>query len=131
MLILEGAQPLAYYDHPFFGKYAAITQNRFGNGTLTYEGTVLSDTLQSKVLLNVLQMAGLVGPDQELPATVRVKHGTNRNGRTIHYYMNYSSDPQTFKYPYKVGEDLLTKTTVAPSQTVTLKPWDLAILEEK
>jgi hypothetical protein len=30
-----------------------------------------------------------------------------------------------------VGEDLLTKTTVAPSQTVTLKPWDLAILEEK
>ncbi len=131
MLILEGAQPLAYYDHPFFGKYPAITQNHFGSGTLTYEGTVLSDTLQTKVLLNVLQMAGLTGPDQELPATVRVKHGTNRNGKVIHYYMNYSSDPQTFKYPYKAGEDLLTKTTVAPSQTVTLKPWDLAILEEK
>jgi beta-galactosidase len=45
--------------------------------------------------------------------------------------MNYSSDSQTFKYPYKLGEDLLTKMTVAPSQTVTLKPWDLAILEEK
>jgi len=131
MLVLEGAQPLAYYDHPFFGKYPAITRNRFGNGTLTYEGTVLSDTLQTKLLLDVLQMAGLTGPDQELPATVRVKHGTNRNGKTIHYYMNYSSDPQTFKYPYKLGEDLLTKTTVAPFQTVTLKPWDLAILEEK
>ncbi len=131
MLILEGAQPLAYYDHPFFGKYPAITQNHFGSGTLTYEGTVLSDTLQTKVLLNVLQMAGLTGPDQELPATVRVKHGTNRNGKMIHYYMNYSSDSQTFKYSYKPGEDLLTKTTVAPSQTVTLKPWDLVILEEK
>lgn len=131
MLVLEGAQPLAYYDHPFFGKYPAITRNRFGNGTLTYEGTVLSDTLQTKLLLDVLQMAGLTGPDQELPATVRVKHGTNRNGKTIHYYMNYSSNPQTFKYPYKLGEDLLTKTTVAPFQTVTLKPWDLAILEEK
>jgi len=131
MLILEGAQPLAYYDHPFFGKYPAITQNHFGSGTLTYEGTVLSDTLQKKVLLNLLEMAGLTGPDQELPATVRVKHGTNRNGKTIHYYLNYSSDPQTFKYPYKLCEDLLTNTTVAPSQTVTLKPWDLAILEEK
>lgn len=131
MLILEGAQPLAYYDHPFFGKYPAITRNRFGNGTLTYEGTVLSDTLQTKLLLDELQIAGLTGPDQELPATVRVKHGTNRNGRTIHYYMNYSSDPQTFKYPYKLGEDLLTNATVAPSQTVALKPWDLAILEEK
>jgi len=38
---------------------------------------------------------------------------------------------QTFKYPYKLGEDLLTKTSVAPFQAVTLKPWDLAILEEK
>ena len=131
MLIVEGAQPLAYYDHPFFGKYPAITQNHFGGGTLTYEGTVLSDTLQTKVLLNVLQMAGLTGPDQELAPSVHVKHGTNRNGRTIHYYMNYSSDPQIFKYSYKLSEDLLTKTTVAPSQTVTLKPWDLAILEEK
>ncbi len=98
MLIVEGAQPLAYYDHPFFGKYPAITRNRFGNGSLTYEGTALSDTLQTKVLLDVLQIAGLTGPDQELPATVHVKHGTNRNGRTIHYYMNYSSDPQIFKY---------------------------------
>jgi beta-galactosidase len=131
MLILEGAQPLAYYDHPFFGKYAAITRNRFGDGTLTYEGTLLSDALQIKVLLDVLQMAGLTGPDQELPAAVRVKHGVNRNGKTIHYYMNYSSDPQTFKYPYKQGEDLLTKMTVAPAQTVTLKAWDLAIFEEK
>src|SRR4029077_13623494 len=131
MLILEGAQPLAYYYHPFFGKYHAITQKRFGSGTLTYEGTALSDTLQTKVLLNLLQIAGLTGPDQELPASVRVKHGTNRNGKTIHYYMNYSNDPKTFKYPYKLGADLLTKTTVAPSQTVTLKPWDLAILEEK
>jgi beta-galactosidase len=131
MLIPEVAQPLAYYDHSFFGKYPAITRNRFGNGTLTYEGTVLSDTLQTKVLLDVLRMAGLTGPDQELPAAVRVKHGTNRNGKMIHYYMNYSSDLQTFKYAYKLGEDLLTNTTVAPSQTVTLKPWDLAILEEK
>ena len=131
MLILDGARPLAYYDHPFFGKYPAITQNHFGGGTLTYEGTVLSDALQAKVLLDVLRMAGLTGPDQELPATVRVKHGTNRNGKIIHYYMNYSSDPQTFRYPYKVGEDLLTRTAVASSQTVPLKPWDLAILEEK
>jgi beta-galactosidase len=46
MLILEGAQPLAYYEHPFFGKYPAITRNQFGSGTLTYQGTVLSEKLQ-------------------------------------------------------------------------------------
>jgi len=59
-------------------------------------GTVLSDTLQAKVILDVLRKAGVTGPDQQLPAPVRVKHGTNRAGGIIHYYMNYSSDPQTF-----------------------------------
>ena len=131
MLILEGAQALAYYDHPFFEKYPAITRNHFGSGTLTYEGTVLSDTLQTKMLLDVLQMAGLTGPDQELPASVRVKHGTNRNGKVIHYYLNYSSGPQTFKYKYKSGTDLLTDLAVPSFQLVTLKPWDLVIIEEK
>jgi beta-galactosidase len=131
MLILEGAQPLAYYDHPFFGKYPAITRNKFGKGTLTFEGTVLSDDLQIKVLNGVLQLAGITGPDQELPAPVRVKHGKNREGKTIHYYLNYSSDPQTFKYSYKPAQDLLANMAIAPSQFITLRPWDLIIAEEK
>ena len=131
MLILEGAQPLAYYDHPFFGKYPAVTRNRFGNGTLMYEGTVLSDDLQSRVLLDVLQLAGLKGPDQDLPSSVHVKHGTNREGKAIHYYMNYSSDPQAFNYVYGAGQDLLSSGAVSPAQSVTLKPWDLVIIEER
>ena len=131
MLILEGAQPLAYYDHPFFGKYPAIARNHFGAGTLTYEGSLLSPELQEKVLLDVLKLAGLSGPDQQLPQPVRVKHGVNRKGKTIHYYLNYSSETQTFVYPYGAGRDLLGQTTVAPSQSITLKPWDLAIVEEK
>ena len=131
MLILEGAQGLAYYDHPFFGKYPAITRNHFGKGTLTYEGTVLSDKLEDKVLLDVLQLAGLTGPDQQLPAPVHVKHGTNRKGKTVHYFMNYSAAPQTFVYAYRAGVDLLAQSGVAASQRITLKPWDLVIIEEK
>ena len=131
MLIPEGAEPLAYYDHPFFGKYPAITRNRFGKGTLTYEGTVLSDQLQEKVLGQVLDLAGLAGPDQQLPPPVRVKHGISHNGRTIHYYLNYSGELQAFTYPYRAGEDLLSETQIAPSQKLTLKPWDLMIIEER
>jgi beta-galactosidase len=87
--------------------------------------------LQEGMLRDVLKRAGLMGPDQELPAAVRVKHGVNRRGRTLRYYLNYSSDVQTFQYPYGAGTDLLSGTAVAPSQTITLKPWDLAIIEEK
>jgi len=131
MLLPDAAQSLAYYDHPFFGKYPAITRNRFGKGTLTYEGTVLTDKLQEKVMLDVLQLAGLAGPDQTLPPSVRVKHGVNRSGHTVHYYLNYSDNAQTLSYLYGPGADLLTQTAVAHAQQITLKPWDLAIVEEK
>jgi beta-galactosidase len=131
MLLPEGAEPLAYYDHPFFGQYPAITRNHFGNGTLTYEGTVLSNELQERVLRDVMKSAGLAGPDQNLPEPVRVKHGVNRAGKALHYYLNYSSNSQSFAYPYRAGTDLLTRANVMPSHNVTVKPWDLVIVEEK
>jgi beta-galactosidase len=131
VLVLDSAQGLAYYDHLFFGKYPAITRNRFGKGTLTYEGTVLSDKLQDNVMLDVLQVAGLAGPGQAVPPSVRINHGPNRSGKTIHYYLNYSSNPQTLGYAYGGGTDRLTQTSIAHSQQITLKPWDLAIIEGK
>jgi beta-galactosidase len=131
MLTPDSAEGLAYYDHPFFGKYPAITRNRFGKGTFTYEGTVLTDQLQQKLLLDVLQRAGVSGPDQALPPKVRVKHGMSRSNEKIHFYLNYSSDPATFSYPYDSGADLLTQAAIAHSQNVTVKPWDLLIVEEK
>ncbi len=131
ILITDTAKPLAYYDQPFFAKYPAITRNSFGKGTLTYEGTVLSDKLQERVLLDVLERAGLIGPDQSLPATVHVKHGQNRRGETLHYYPNYSIDSQTFDYPYAAGTELLTQSGLEHGQKITLKPWDAAIVEEK
>ena len=92
---------------------------------------MLSDKLQERVLLDVLERAGLTGPDQSLPATVRVKHGQNRRGKTLHYYLNYSSDVQTFDYSYSAGADLLTRGAIEHGQKITLKPWDAAIVEEK
>ena len=65
-LMPEHAKAVACYDHPFFGKWPAITENQFGSGTLLYEGTYLSDALQKAVLKRALEAAGLTGPDQQL-----------------------------------------------------------------
>ena len=130
-LMPEHAKPLAYYDHPFFGKWPAITENQFGKGTLTYEGTVLSDALQKAVMLGVLTEAALTGPDQALPTPVRVKHGVNFMGKKVHYYLNYSSGEQTAPYNYGPGTELTAGTAVGDSQTLKLEPWGVAIVEEK
>jgi beta-galactosidase len=130
-LMPERAQALAWYDHPFFGRWPAITRNHYGSGTLTYEGTWLSDTLQRHVLRDVLDCAGLSGPDQQLPSPVRVKHGVNDFGKRLHYYLNYSGDVQSFTYPYSNATDLLTGRNTPAAQRLTLQPWDLVIIEEK
>ena len=128
-LKLEHAKPLAFYDHPFFGRWPAITRNEFGKGTLTYEGTFLSDGLQQKMVLDVLKDANLLDTAQALPPKVREKSGVNGAGKTLHYFLNYSSDHQTFTYNQKAGTDLLTGKKISPSQSVDLAPWDLVIVE--
>ena len=130
-LMPDHAKALAYYDHPFFGKWPAITENQFGSGTLLYEGTYLSDALQTAVLKQAVEEAGLSNPDEQLPAAVHVQHGVNRLGKRLHYYFNYSGGEVKLGYAYGAGTNLLDSKTVAKSDELTLAPWDLAIIEEK
>jgi len=129
-LQLDTAKALAYYDHHFFGRWPAITQNQYGAGKVIYEGTYLTDKLQKAVLKSALDDAGLSGPDQQLPAQIHTRSGTNDYGRTVRYFFNYSGAAASFKYQYKGGIDLLTSRTVKSDDTVNLGPWDLAIVEE-
>jgi beta-galactosidase len=130
-LMPEHAKAIAYYDHPFFGKWPAITENEFGKGTLLYEGTYLSDALQSAVLKETLGKIGLLVDDQKVSAEVHVQHGVNRLGKRLHYYFNYSAKTVDVSYPYAEGTNLLDGKAVAKASTMTLGPWDLAIVEER
>jgi beta-galactosidase len=130
-LMPEHAKALAYYDHPFFGKWAAITENEFGAGRLVYEGTYLSDELQTAILKGELQKIGLTGTDQQLPAAVHVEHGVNRMGKRIDYYFNYSGADVKLDYASGAGTNLLDGKAVTKGAELTLAPWDLAIIEEQ
>ncbi|MGC2211671.1 MAG: beta-galactosidase [Silvibacterium sp.] len=129
-LMPDHAKALAYYDHPFFGRWPAITENQYGKGSLLYEGTYLSDGLQRAIVSDALKSAGLTGPDQQLPAAIHVVNGVDRLGKRLHYYFNYSGDSVSFTYSYPAGKDLLTDKSIANDEQVTLKPWDLATVEE-
>ncbi len=130
-LMPEHAHAVAYYDHPFLGRWPAITENEYGAGRLLYEGTYLSDALQTAVLKSELEKAGLAGPDQQLPAHAHVTHGINRSGKRVHYFFNYSSESVKFPYSYAAGTSLLDDKPIANAQQLTLAPWDLCIVEEK
>jgi beta-galactosidase len=73
----------------------------------------------------------LTGPDQKLPAQVKVRHGQNGKGKRLHYYLNFSGTEQSISYPYQGGTDLFTGDAVSNGSALKLKPWDLIIVAEQ
>jgi beta-galactosidase len=128
-LMPESADVIASIDDENW-PFPAITRNKFGRGTLIYEGTFLAPELQRGVIRDVLKRAGIAGPDQDLPAAVRVRHGRNSAGAILHYYFNFSGYQQTVSYPYNNGTNLLTGTPVHRGQPLNLQPWGPAIIRE-
>jgi beta-galactosidase len=131
LIIPTTARVLAYYDHPVWGKYAAITRNNYGKGTATYLGCVTSDTLTGRILEEAVKNAGLYGLDQQLAYPLITKSGMNENGKKLHYYFNYSAVPVSFKYLYNDGIELIGNRAIIKNKTVLLDPWGFKIVEEK
>ena len=129
-LVPDTAEVVASFDDSHW-HFPAITRNKYGSGTLTYEGTFLTDPLQREIIREVLKRARLTGPDQSLPGVVKVRHGRNAQGKMLHYYLNFSDAEQSVSYPYREGADVLTNAAVRPGQTLKLRPWDLAIVVEQ
>jgi len=124
------ATVLAWYDHPEWGDYAAITRNTYGTGEVTYIGCMPSDAIVSAVLGQAIVRAGLKGPAQSLRWPIVARSGVNAQGSIIHYLLNYSARPQPVGYPFGSGTDLLTTSPVAAGSTLSLQPWGVAIIEE-
>jgi beta-galactosidase len=129
MILPEAAKPLAFYEHPFFGRYPALTRNAWGKGSVTYQGTVLTDTLEEKVVQTVLGEAGIV-PEPGLPEPVRARQSVGRDGRALRFYLNFSGEPQSFAWAHGRGTELLSQKAVAAGERLTLGPWDLALVRE-
>jgi beta-galactosidase len=89
-IIPETAKTLANYDDPFFGKYPAVTENKFGKGSLIYEGSLISDEIQIKIVAGKAKEIGLLD-DKQITYPVVMRTGTNDQGK------NYSLLPELFR----------------------------------
>ncbi|HXO75909.1 MAG TPA: beta-galactosidase trimerization domain-containing protein, partial [Puia sp.] len=129
MLVPETAEVWGWYDHPYWGKYAAITHNKYGKGTVTYMGTIPSREVLDAVLMRAVKEAGIEVPEMRFPLIMR--SGVNRFGRSLRYYFNYSGQEQQFTYSDPSARDVLSGKIVEKGQVVKLEPWGLIILESE
>jgi beta-galactosidase len=126
----ETCRALAFYAHPVFGAFPAVTRNEYGRGVLTYEGTFLADGLQERVVADCLARAGIPANDAGLPPGVKAKHGVLADGLPVHAYFNFSGERRELLYGHGRGCDLLTDTAIDTKARIVLAPWDCAIVRE-
>lgn len=118
----DGAEVIASYEHPHFGRWAAATTTRHGEGRITYLGTLPDLELATS-------LGRWLGADTswgELPAGVSVHGATNGAGERVWFVHNFGFEPQTVAAPRSLT-DVLTGT---PVESVELGPWDVRLLRE-
>lgn len=59
LIVPEGAQVLASYDHYNWKKYGAVTRNQYGKGSATYLGCWVNDKTLREILIDTIEEAGI------------------------------------------------------------------------
>lgn len=124
------ASVLASYDHPAWGRYAALTRNKYGQGEVTYVGFMPGDALMNKIVTGAADRAKVTRLPPGLQYPLIVRGGRNGKNRALHYLLNYSPAARTLTYPFGAGKDLLSGKPVVQGGSLELPPWGAAIVEE-
>ncbi|HUB59729.1 MAG TPA: beta-galactosidase [Puia sp.] len=127
MLVPEGATVVGRYDHPVWGKYAAITHHGYGKGAVWYLGTIPSAAVLRRVIGLAVKEAGV---ETELGFPLIVRGGVNKYGRPVRYYFNYSGSEKGFVYRHGGAVELLTGKRVEDGDSLTLPAWGVMIMEQ-
>lgn len=127
-LLLEGAVPLAHYDHPHFGQFPAITSQPYGQGRVTYCGTLPDRSSRVKLAEWVMKQAGIHPLLPELPSAVQVTTARNPQGQKLWFFFNWSWTPQTLENLSLSGRNLFDKQDIGAGDSLQLDAWDVKVI---
>ena len=130
LLMPEGAEIIYSYEHKYWGKYAAVTSNRYGKGEAWYIGTFLDQTVLRQVLEQIPAVKAVMAAG-ESSWPVIVRSGMNEAGKRLHYVLHYSEEEENWICPFKEVTDLLTQTSYRQGDRILLTDWAVLALEEK
>lgn len=128
LLVSDGAEVLASYEHYNWKDYAAITRNHYGKGQAVYIGCMTDEETLKSVYKAVLPEADVEIPEYHYPIIVR--KGLNDLGKTVCYFLNYSGMELEMPYDYKNGIELLENTAVENGTALQMPAWGVKIVEE-
>lgn len=127
LLIPTTANVWSYYNHQHWSKYAAITHNKYGQGTATYIGCYFCGTYLENVIERLWKELNFNLPKYRFP--IICKEGINDFGHKIQFYFNYSDKEYWIPYHNANGLLLLENKPVYSEDILLLNAWDIKIIE--
>jgi beta-galactosidase len=128
-LVVGTATPLAWYDHPHFGRWPAITTNVHGAGRLTYVGTLPDAALARSLGEWVASLSGAEDPWRSRGGTISSHGARTPRGRRVRFLFNWSWEPSAMTAPLAT-DDLLNGGHLHAGSSIELGAWDVRVLVE-
>ena len=127
LLIPDGAEVLAEYDHPHLGQWAASTTRKRGAGRVTVVGTVPDPVFAEQFARWLLPqpVSGWVCPASVTAATMR-----RPDGRRLHILHNWGWDHQSVATPAALS-DAGSGAGFRIGDVVSMGPWDVRIFVDE
>jgi beta-galactosidase len=119
------AEVLVSYEHPHFGRWAAVTTRAEGEGRVTMVGTLPNQPLAAS-LVGWLVPKPVAGWESAPSVTVSTSSGANQR---VHFVHNWSWETASAFAPADLT-DLISGDEVAAASLVELGPWDVRVFRE-
>lgn len=130
LLKVTTGEALANYQHPYWNIYAGITRNEFEKGVAYYLGCFTEKEVLKSLYERALKDADLWDEVLDYNWPVIIRSGINEEGNKLHYVLHYSEEKREILCPYNKVCDILSGNIYKAGDVITLKDWDVVILEE-
>lgn len=130
LVVCDTAHPIAGYEHPVYQRFAAAAENNYGNGSSLYLSAFFDENILEEILSRYYKEHQINGHSNTHTFPIIQKCGRNDFDKELLYYFNYSDKSQQVTHTApREGTELLTGRRISCTETLSLAPWDLAIIE--
>lgn len=128
LLISDGAKVLAGYNN-HWKQYAAITENDYGRGKTWYLGCWPNSEIVER-LVSYIDKHLKLSSIYQVRFPLIVKTSQMQSSKLVDFIFNYSDQEQSVSIPVN-GTELLSENKISNHDVLTLKPWDVKIIERQ
>jgi beta-galactosidase len=127
-LIVDDAQVLATYEHPFFKTFPAVTTKEFGKGRATYIGTLPNYELSKGISQWIRSTIASHDRPTSKSAAVTTNSAINSQGKELHFIFNWGWESVKVNVPF-TAKSAISDIEINSNSSLEIGPWSFEVVE--